>query len=54
MSVAIVTFGSVEEVLDLLDELFDVVGRPLEFLFVRVQGVPEVGRVLEALGKLQG
>ncbi len=41
------TFRCLNERLDLLDEVLDRVGGSLQLLLVAVQGVAEVGRVLE-------
>ncbi len=44
------TFRCLYERLDLLDEVLDRVGGSLQLLLVAVQGVAEVGRVLEQGG----
>ncbi len=43
----VLTFRCLYERLDLLDEVLDRVGGSLQLLLVAVQGVAEVGRVLE-------
>ena len=48
------TFCRRQQTLDLLDEVLDGQRGPLQLLLVRVQRIPEVGAVLEAVGELQG
>lgn len=49
----LLTLRGLQQRLDLLDEVLDGAGGALQLLLVRVQRVPEEGRVLQARSELQ-